>query len=728
MTHDAAGRVNSSVDPRGNEAGADPDAYRTRYGHDAAGNTTSVTRPGNTASTTEYDRNGNRTVTTDANGNATSFGYDKLNRLDTVTGADGAVTDYGYDSVGNLTTRTARNVVNGYARAQTTTYGYNADRRMTSVTTPMGDTFRYTYDKAGNLTRVEDANGSATSTAGDGVTTYTYTRQDRLKAIDYADTGAGADVSYTYFPTGDRKSMTDTAGTETYTYDNRKLASVRRDNGQTFTYTYDKRDNIASRTYPDGTKTSYTYNLNGSMRTVTSNGAQTVYSYFPGGRLKTTDLPNGYRETRDYKPNGRLALIKNTDGASGAVLSSASYSYDQVGNPTRVVTEDETVDYTYNKRNMLTLACYGGSPCDTSGTTSDAYYKYSYDRVGNRLSKQHAINGTNETFTYTYNTDDELTLKQGPTGDCAFTHDRNGNMTDQCGLRFTYNDANQMTSAAKSGTTQTYTYDGDGKRLTAGNGTSITTRYQWDINNKLPQLARESGGSGGILRRYTQGRDTISMTTGTGTYYYHYDGLGSVTDVTDSAGAQQLEYRYEAFGDLRQDRSVTGAPDNKLKYTGEYHDEFTDTYHLRARQYDSHLGRFTQTDPRPAAIRDPYVASYAYTNNHPTKSTDPSGRIDALALAALGDLALAALGVGIGALSPTFAASVAVNVLIELADVLIEYQLGLVAEEDLAKEIAFAFAYGIIGGIFYGALAEEEITIWVEVAADAIIEIITGYL
>lgn len=116
------------------------------------------------------------------------------------------------------------------------------------------------------------------------------------------------------------------------------------------------------------------------------------------------------------------------------------------------------------------------------------------------------------------------------------------------------------------------------------------------------------------------------MTTTAGTYFYHHDGMGSVTDVTDAAGAQQVEYRYEAFGDLRQHQQHTaGAPANLLRYTGEYYDEFTGTYHLRARQYDTHLGRFTQTDPLPANISDPFVASYVYVGNMPTTVVDPSG-------------------------------------------------------------------------------------------------------
>jgi len=119
------------------------------------------------------------------------------------------------------------------------------------------------------------------------------------------------------------------------------------------------------------------------------------------------------------------------------------------------------------------------------------------------------------------------------------------------------------------------------------------------------------------------------MTTSDGVFYYHHDGIGSVTDVTNATGARQWEYGYEAFGDLRtHTQHDVGAPENLMRFTGEYYDSFTDTYHLRARQYDTHLGRFTQTDPAPSRVTDPYVASYVYVRNRPRTCTDPSGAVD----------------------------------------------------------------------------------------------------
>lgn len=107
--------------------------------------------------------------------------------------------------------------------------------------------------------------------------------------------------------------------------------------------------------------------------------------------------------------------------------------------------------------------------------------------------------------------------------------------------------------------------------------------------------------------------------------YFHYDGLGSVTNVTDSQGLPQWSYSYDAFGNSRSATKINPlAPDNPMRFTGEYLDP-TGLYHLRARQYDPGLGRFTATDPRVAPPSDPYGSTCGYVRNRPTVFIDPSG-------------------------------------------------------------------------------------------------------
>ena len=173
------------------------------------------------------------------------------------------------------------------------------------------------------------------------------------------------------------------------------------------------------------------------------------------------------------------------------------------------------------------------------------------------------------------------------------------------GTHFSYDLDDRLASTSAGGTTLTYSYDGDGKRLSESDGTN-TTRFLWDANQPLPQLAIERNSAGTLLRRYHHGLDLVSMRNGAGADFYHHpDGLGSAANLTDATGATQWSYEYEPYGAERVATPAPGAPVNRIRYTGEYLDTDTGLYHLRARQYDPLTGRFLTTDPVAADVSDP---------------------------------------------------------------------------------------------------------------------------
>jgi RHS repeat-associated protein len=111
------------------------------------------------------------------------------------------------------------------------------------------------------------------------------------------------------------------------------------------------------------------------------------------------------------------------------------------------------------------------------------------------------------------------------------------------------------------------------------------------------------------------------------TFYYHADPLGTITDLTDEDGDAQWRYTYEAYGAQLSAANVSGtAPDNRLRFAGQYFDAETALYHLRARQYEPALGRFHGVDPVEVSVDDPYVSSYGYVSGRPLVYIDPSGR------------------------------------------------------------------------------------------------------
>jgi len=112
------------------------------------------------------------------------------------------------------------------------------------------------------------------------------------------------------------------------------------------------------------------------------------------------------------------------------------------------------------------------------------------------------------------------------------------------------------------------------------------------------------------------------METPAGSFYYHYDNLGSVANLTSANGTTQWTYTYEPFGATRTaTQDDPSAPTNDMRFAGERVDS-TDLYYLRARQYDSTNGRFLTIDPGDA---ESDTSGYLYVGDQPTVLTDPSG-------------------------------------------------------------------------------------------------------
>lgn len=627
---DDDGRVTSMVEPRGNAPGGNPADYTWTYGYDQAGNRTSVTDPLGDQTSYGYDELNNLTQITDPNHNTTTFSYDPLNRLWTVTppaaGNTGTLdTVYSYDPDGNLASRTDPN-------GNTVTYGYDLDGLLTQKTTPVG-TWNYGYDANGNLTSLQTPAGPT-----NGTISYGYDRMSRLTSVSYSD--GTASVSRSYDPAGRLTGMTDAAGSLAYSYDNAdRLTDITRTGGGggldgTLHYDYDAAGQITGRTYPDGTAITASYTADGQLASLTDSGQTTSFSYDPAGNLTATTNPtgNGYSENRTYDRAGRLVTVDNTK--AGTSLSKFSWTLDAAGNPTIVDTlrggTDAYDGYQYDARNRLTTACYDIASTATDCSGASNTIAYSYDKVDNLSQQTRSGSVSNPgTITYAYNTADQLTSTTEGSTVTNYSYDPNGNETSDGTNIFTYNLANQLTSSTTAGLTTSYSYDGNGNRITSNTPGGPDLNYTWDPQapSGLPELILEQTSSGSLVRRYLDGPNgALSMTTSADTYHYAHDPLGSVTDVTDSTGTPQWTYSYEPYGATRTTTNVSGnAPDNPLQYDGQYLDAQTNTYNLRAREYDPTSARFGALDPVTQATTDPAVGAYVYVDASPTLGTDPLG-------------------------------------------------------------------------------------------------------
>jgi len=162
-----------------------------------------------------------------------------------------------------------------------------------------------------------------------------------------------------------------------------------------------------------------------------------------------------------------------------------------------------------------------------------------------------------------------------------------------------------------------------------------TIKYLYDLD----KVVLERDGAGNLLARYTHEggslyHDLVSMKRGGASYYFLFDGLGSVTEVVDGSENTQNSYRYEAFGQVQ---SSTENVANPYRYVGAYGvhwDASAALYFMQARYYAPNIGRFITVDPVRGAPQDPRsLHRYLYVGNSPTLAVDPSGELAWIAIA-----------------------------------------------------------------------------------------------
>ncbi len=198
------------------------------------------------------------------------------------------------------------------------------------------------------------------------------------------------------------------------------------------------------------------------------------------------------------------------------------------------------------------------------------------------------------------------------------SYDNAGNETGVSGDTILYDAENRQAMLTEAGMTETYLYDGNGKRVAKIAPSGAQTVYVYDA-------------AGLLTAEYATSSGTASCTT----CYLSWDHLGTPRQVMDQTGKVVARDAYLPFGEEvtpatpgRNSDWGSGNDNIAQKFTGKERDVESGLDYSGARYYGSALGRFTSPDEPliDQHTQDPQSWNlYAYVQNSPLSHVDLTG-------------------------------------------------------------------------------------------------------
>jgi RHS repeat-associated protein len=521
----------------------------------------------------------------------------------------------------SLQTLTETETTNG----KTATLAYDASSRVSTLTSPAGRVTTNGLDAKGRVAQ--------TQAPGEAPVAYSYDARGRLTRVEQG-TGPDARVATaTYRANGTPETLTDPAGnSSTVTFDlARRLTASTLPAGGSVQMAYDQNGNLTGLTPPERPAHAFAYtpvelastytppaipggaaendpattafDADRQPVTTTLPGAVAIgFGYDAAGRVEAVTIPSGtfgvsYHPTTGYvqtltAPAGGGTITYATDGIlpasqtwSVAVAGSISRSYDaDYRLATRSVNGGNTVAFSYDADSLLTgvsgaltaaltrePATGRASQLDQADVRETLAYApifgelagqtvnlisapatvlydadYTRDKLGRLATRAETVGGATTTTTYTYDGNGRLVsaVESGASANSyAYTYDRNGNrLSGPGGVTYAYDAQDRLvSSSAAGGTTYAYTPHGKLAEKTAG---GQTTAYTYDALGNLRQVALPGGPT--VSYRVDGEGNRIERTDGTTTRRWLYDGAGRIVAELDGNDALVSLFVYAA--------------------------------------------------------------------------------------------------------------------------------------------------------------------------------------
>ncbi len=609
---DATGGTSPMVTMTYNSAGdlltyEDALAYTTSHLPDNLGRVLNQMAPTGGEISYTYDAAGNVTSVEDPVLNLTSYHYDPMNRVDWMVAPGNLTTSYTRDADGNVTDVTDPDILLDNNHRDRHFIYDNAGRLITEQWLD-GSTItyqaNYSYDAASEPLTASDQTGSGAIISA---YTFTYDVRGRLTSTqeDYVPGVDSVTLTDQYDPNGNRTSLADNlpqSGAIAYTYDpgNRlateKMTVAGAREQPSITFQYDSQD-PADR-------------LTGIQRSASAtNWANTAIGYTNRSLVSSIQdtYPNGGAVSFNYTYDAD-AQVHTYSGPDGGM----SYGYDPTGQLTAVYgSHPESYAYDLSGNRQSANGNTYGTPGPANQLTSDGVYAYTYDNVGNLLTKTGLEGGITTVYSFTWDFRNRL---------MEVKKTQNGGSTVLADDQFTYDVFDRRIKKTTMDGSQLWTvYDGVNPYADFSGKTSLALATRYVYGNGIDQLLASTDANGN------------------NTVWYLTDLTGSVRKVVADSGMVKATLTYDSFGNI-----IAGTSYNRFAYTGREWDSEIGLYYYRARYYDPATGRFISRDLLGFGASGANL--YRYVANSPANGTDPSGEVILWGAILVGALAIGALG------------------------------------------------------------------------------------
>ncbi|HEY9392173.1 MAG TPA: DUF6531 domain-containing protein [Mycobacteriales bacterium] len=619
---DVFGRVSAITDPLGNTTGYGwtvegslawrtlPDGAVERWNHDAEGNLVSYVDPLGQVTSWVIGAFDLPVATVGPDGRRTVCTYDTELRLKAVTNPAGQTWSYSYDPAGLLASETD---ING----RTLKYGYDAAGRLVLRANEGGQVIRLRRDVLGNV--VEQRHGLTGADGPDDAegadSTVTRFVRDRAGRVVRA-TGPGVDLTRGYDPVG--RIITETT------------------NGRTISFDHDVLGRRTTRRTPTGLTSAWEYGPVHDLPVRMRVGGQEVrFGYDAAGREVARRVGPELLFVQKWDANSRLGELTLTAGgladapAEGPsrLLHRRTYAYradgfptgvddhrtgphhytlDRVGRITAVAGPQWSERYAYDVLDNLVAADWplpvGGPAHPAAGDRSytgtllraAGRTRYEHDGDGRLVIRtERTLSGTNRTWRYTWNAEDQLTDLHTPDGShWRYRYDPFGRRIakEQLGSDGSVLDRTVFCWDGTQLAEQTRTHPHGGRTTT------------WEYRSGTYQPLTQTDTIGGSGTDTTGGPPDDDRTDGQPDQdeidrRFHAivtDLVGAPTELVTLDGQLAWEQRRTLWGTGYGSGGVVSCP---LRFPGQYFDPESGLHHNHARLYDPATAGYLSADP-----------------------------------------------------------------------------------------------------------------------------------